>query len=188
MKAAPPKPFNCHDQEQPSWFDRARRAVALVAPVARQASRPISIADIGCGDVKLQQFLNEGGFDYAYAGYDLVPQRSDVVALDIRTASLPRAADMVMMLGVVEYLDNLPQVLSRLSRDVPYLLVSHVVSDYSKYTPDGLLQLGWTNHLSREAFVNLLSASGFVVEAEEMTANARTMLWLCRSQTAKLTP
>jgi len=173
--------FNCHDQEQPSWFDRAERAASLIAPLAaRTPRRRLSVSDIGCGDMKLRQFLESAGLNCAYQGYDLVPQHPAVAALDIRVQPLPVPTDVAVMLGVVEYLDNLAQVLERLAGEVHWLLLSHVVSDYSVYTPSKLQELGWMNHLARKDFGELLSSSGFAIEAEQLTSNGRTVLWLCR--------
>lgn len=173
--------FNCHDQEQPSWLDRAERAVGLIRPIAVSAGSPVTIADIGCGDMKLRQLLEAGGLIFDYRGYDLVPQSTDVTQLDISAEVLPQAPDIAIMLGIAEYLGDLGAVFKRLAEQTNILLVSYVVSDYSTYTPHKLHELGWAHHLSRQAFGALLEANSFRIEAFDITANGRTVLWLCRS-------
>jgi hypothetical protein len=178
---SPVRPFNTGDQKQPSWLDRARHAAALVKAIPARTGSPLVLADVGCGDMKLKRVLHDEGIAPDYRPYDLVPQAPEVTPLDIQLQDLPHRCDAVVLLGVVEYLASLPAVLARLAGRTRYLVVSHVVSDYSKYTPERLAELGWKHHLARADFGRMLSDAGFRIEQETVTANGRTVLWLCRS-------
>jgi hypothetical protein len=172
--------FNCPDQEKPSWFERGERAVRMLEPVARTLPRKLVVADVGCGDMKVREFLQRGGFAFEYRAYDLVPQSAVVISLDV-SREAPAGADVVMMLGVGEYIENLPAALRRLALAAPYLLLSHVVREYSSYTPERLRELGWVNHMTEAEFSALLEAAGWRIDHRELTANKRTMLWLAHS-------
>lgn len=156
-------------------------AANLIRNIKLQNKYPLSIADIGCGDQKLRGALLTQGVDCHYCGYDLLPQSSEVMPFDVRTDALPHKHDVLVMLGVIEYLEALPSVLTSLARQAPYLVVSHVIRQDDTYSPQKCAELGWLNHLSQNEIEQLLGASGFIVQEHLLDAKGTTILFSCKS-------
>lgn len=173
--------FNCADQTARSWLQRAEVCAGMVAAMAGRRSQPASIADIGCGDEKLLAALKACGLDCSYTGYDLLPQASHVHRFDVRCDVLPEGHDIAVMMGVIEYLPALEDVLRRLARQAPALVVSHVVRKGKAYSPERLVELGWVNHLGAEELEALLLRAGYAVIARRMTPDDKTLMLACEA-------
>lgn len=174
------RPFNCADQHTVTWRQRADLCVELIGAMA-QAGGEIRIADIGCGDRKLRQSLERTDICFSYSGYDLLPQSAEVKKFDVRDDALPAGNDVAVMLGVIEYLEGLPEVLSRMATQVPHILLSHVIQQGDGYSAARLLELGWINHLSAASLEGLLVQCGFEISARHMTPDGKTLLLACAS-------
>lgn len=172
--------FNCDQQGQKSWLDRALICADLVKSIAHP-DRPIDVIDIGCGDMKLSSCLKQLGLDFRYFGYDLIPQNNTVRKINVEEQSPDQKSDVVVMLGVTEYLHNLQQVLARLTNSAHYLIISHVISDHSNYSEKQLLTLNWKNHLSKAGFEFELQSAGYRIVSSTPTTNNKTTIWLCES-------
>lgn len=170
--------FNCCDQIQASWLDRARKCGDLIAHVARQLSSRVKVADLGCGDMKLRSVLLEQGTPFDYCAFDLLPQSPDVKQLDLEHDDIPSQYDVVVLLGVIEYLRRPEHVLGRLTRCTPWLVVSHVVRDAHEYSASEVLARGWMNHLTTSEFDALLKNAGWEPRDIVTTDDGRTRLWL----------
>jgi hypothetical protein len=174
--------FNCADQGTPTWQQRAEVAAELLAGVPGRAGAPLAVADIGCGDQKLRAALRARGVRADCHGYDLQPQGPDVERFDVRTDALPRPHDVAVLLGVLEYLEDLSSVLARLAAQVQWLLVSHVVRQDGGYSAAQLRALGWHQHLAAAELERLVQRAGAAVVERRTAPDGRTLLWLCRSQ------
>lgn len=179
--AAFPQSFNLSDQTRPSWLDRAELCAEMLNEIC-DSEAPLMLADVGCGDRKLEECLTGLGVRIDYRGYDLVPQSDAVRKLDISTESPEPGTDVIVLLGVVEYLADLEEVLRRLHGVTRWLVVSHVVSDFSDYSPQRLNELGWKQHLSQLDFECLLHDASFAVDKCVRTANGKTLLWRCKAE------
>lgn len=178
------RPFNCVDQLTATWRQRADLCVELIS-ASNPAKGELLIADIGCGDQKLRDALAQTGIRFSYYGYDLLPQSADVEKFDVCSDALPAGYDIAVMLGVIEYLEGLPEVLSQMAKQVPHLVVSHVVQQGDVYSAGRLLELGWINHLSEVSLEGLLLRCGFAISARRMTPDGRTLLLACTSMTKR---
>jgi hypothetical protein len=180
------RPFNCDDQGTLAWRQRADACVALLRSIVSPCDGLLSLADIGCGDQKLRDALRVHGVQCRYQGYDLLPQSLEVHCFDVRRDSLPKIHDIAVMLGVIEYLRNLPEVLMALAPRVPYLIVSHVFRQNGLYTAERLAELGWLHHLSEKELDGILTNSGFSVIERCIAPDTRTLLLSCRSTRCSL--
>lgn len=195
--------FNCWDQKSPAWQERAEAAVALyeraetaVALYERveaaailydhhldaepRKDTPVVIADLGCGNRRLEAVLRARlGRSHEYRGYDLHPQSSITHHVDLERELPPGPVDAAFLLGVVEYLLDVPALLSRLRAFAPVAVLSYVVSDspvvLSRIERD---RLGWRSHYSSEEMVNLLHHAGYEREHHVTVNDGQTMLWL----------
>lgn len=169
--------FNLPQQQAGGWWARARIAADLIAEVLPPTG---ALADIGCGDRKLQAVLAERGVAVAYAGFDLLPQSPEVAPFDLRQDTLPRSFDAAALLGVTEYLPDIGDVLRRLAPQCGALVVSHVLASERSPSPARLAELGWISHLHREPFLAAVRRGGFAIERERMTPDGRTLLVAAR--------
>lgn len=172
--------FNCSDQTQWSWVQRAEVCLDLVVDVLPKHCSGV-LADIGCGDRKLLRALEGRGLQIRYQGYDLNPQSEEVEAFDVRRDLLPSEIDLAVMLGVTEYLEDLPAVLRSLSSQAPRLILSHVIRQSDEYTPERRAKLGWLNHLSRDELREIVQNANFEVLGERMDLENKTLLLACQS-------
>lgn len=179
-------PFNCDDQETLTWRQRADACVGLLRSIVFPCDGLFSLADIGCGDQKLRDALRMNGVQCRYQGYDLFPQSPEVHCFDVRCDSLPKIHDVAVMLGVIEYLPNLPEILMGLAPQVPYLIVSHVFRQNGLYTAERLAELGWVHHFSEKELDGILTNNGFSVLERCTAPDTRTLLLSCRSTRCSL--
>ncbi len=175
-----PGRFNCDLQIAPSWMRRAEVAAGLLAGACADGQRRWSLADVGCGDRKLRTALTTRTLPIDYVGFDLHPQSPDITRFDAAADSLPRPFDIAVMLGVTEYLPDLPSALRRLSDRADQVLLSHVVAERSDYSPTQLDELGWINHLTTTAFEALLADVGLHPIDRVWIDDDRVLLVLCR--------
>lgn len=174
--------FNCGDQALPPWWERAELCANYLGRVSRLLGRPVDVADIGCGDQKLKIALSRLGVMGKYRGYDLLPQSDDVTRFDVREDELPSGGDAIVMLGVLEYIDNIDDVLSRAAQSAPYLLISHVVKNGGHYSEEQLKALGWVTHLSEFELGGKLGLYGFSFQEYKLIDENKTLVVLCKSE------
>ncbi len=117
-----------------------------------------------------------------YRGYDLLPQSDDVTRFDVREDELPSGGDAIVMLGVLEYIDNIDDVLSRAAQSAPYLLISHVVKNGGHYSEEQLKALGWVTHLSEFELGGKLGLYGFSFQEYKLIDENKTLVVLCKSE------
>ena len=72
-------------------------------------------------------------------------------------------------------------MIGSLARQVPYVIVSHVLRQHDYYSPERLAELGWRNHLSESETHELLGRNGFAVIEARFAPDQRTLVLLCRS-------
>jgi hypothetical protein len=174
-------PFNCGDQSNPTWQERAALCAELVASLGYRSSQGFSLADIGCGDQKLRDALRRRGLRCRYQGYDILPESQDVARLDVQSETLPHTYDVVVLLGVVEYLEKTEEVFASLAFKAQWVLLSHVVRQRECYTEARRAELGWRNHLTKDQITRMLEQSGLAIVRSDMTPDDRTLLVVCRS-------
>jgi polysaccharide pyruvyl transferase WcaK-like protein len=170
--------FNLHDQQAPTWYDRAEKCVSLLDLLASRLGTPdLRIADIGSGDRKLKAALQ--GRAFPYDSFDLLPQSGETRRYDVRAEPLPAGYEVAVLLGVTEYIENLESTLGRLSGEVPHLIVSHTVRADRGGTGRNPR---WKTHLSVREMESLLERCQFAVVESRVTADGATRLWLCDSR------
>ncbi|NTJ42916.1 hypothetical protein G6L28_09955 [Agrobacterium larrymoorei] len=172
------KRFNCGEQNDAAWIDRAEIAAQLASIVVSDNGKEVTVADVGCGNQKLKAALSRLSLNVAYQGYDLVPQSESVTKMDINTDSIARC-DIAFVLGVLEYSGDISKPLQMLAHNAQYLVVSHAVSDFRKMSASSLRRLNWKTHMSQKDFEETLRGNGFQIRETRMTANQRSVVWLC---------
>jgi hypothetical protein len=172
-------PFNLAGQTRPAWRERAARCAEMILQAGRDGREIHTVLDLGCGNEQLQAALVERGFPGTCKGFDLHPQSPDVTRLDLNHDVPQEDADLVAVIGVIEYLTDAAAVLERLACSFPRLIISHAVRDgAAPYTSEEVEKLGWRTHLSIPEMRALLLASSWSVEATDVTLDRRTWIWL----------
>jgi hypothetical protein len=170
-------PYNTTHQRKATWVERASLACDLLSG-AIAAGRIQAISDIGCGDQKLKRLIRDRGWRIIYKGFDLVPQGEQVELLDLNVTPPPGRSDVAVVLGVLEYVDDVGACMRRLSSHAPLLVVSHTVRDGDHFSQKAQQDRGWKNHLYAHEFAQLLTENGWQLIDARTTSNSRTRVWL----------
>lgn len=174
--------FNCADQTGSSWNERAIIAADLIKKAAFfNSGRVLSIADVGCGDGKLEASIGANLSPFEYQGYDLHPQAERFAPLDIKSDQLPREYDVIALLGVLEYIQDIQPILADLATKCRYFVVSHTCNPIG-VSAEEIKRRNWITLLSKEKFEDELDRAGFILLDDAMTKNGKTIVWLCRGR------
>jgi hypothetical protein len=173
--------FNCFEQKDEAWIDRAEIAANLIAEITQSTERkPFRLADIGCGDQKLRGMLMARIEGVEYLGFDLIPQSESVIAFDLENQTLPVVMDAAVLLGVLEYSEDILAALVRLRPMTRFLVVSHAVKDLREKDQRSKRRLNWKSHLTEADFAETLTMSGFAITDRRLTSNNRSVVWVCK--------
>lgn len=142
-------------QLEAAWEARAKYASNFI-PAG------IAILDIGCGAMKLECYLPYGTH---YVPADVVRRDDRTVVLDLNEGPLPAshlaAADLIVMLGVWEYLYRPEVVLAAFAAGGKPILCSYCPTDAG--VPLDRRALGWVNDYTLSEFTGLAERNGYQV-------------------------
>jgi 2-polyprenyl-3-methyl-5-hydroxy-6-metoxy-1,4-benzoquinol methylase len=183
--------FNTRNQKAKPWLDRAEKCADILMPLLlegekerrregekeRRREGEKEIADVGCGDEKLCSMLKMREVDFSYQGFDLQPQSERVLSFDARKDYLPKRFDIVVSLGLLEYLD-IPAYLARVRLFCQHFVCSYVPSDRMPNQKERSA-LGWVNYLTEHEIERLLSSANFTIVDRRLTNDEKTVLWRC---------
>ena len=107
----------------------------------------------------------------SFVGADLNPLDDQTLAMDLDNDPLPAGEfDIIVLMGVLEYLHNLPAVAEKLRAGATSLLVSYC-SIPGDRASDAVVaarrERGWVNDLTVPEFRNLFSAAPFKLALEK---------------------
>lgn len=146
-----------------SWESRTRRAAALVPRHSR-------IIEFGAGNRVLERHLDPR---CTYVPSDLVDRGPGTVVCNLNQRPLADlgqdAYDVAVLLGVLEYVDDVPFVLGWLTKRVPVCVVSYACATPRRRLLGGWyealrrLTSGWINNFSEDEFKSLFRDQGLTV-------------------------
>jgi hypothetical protein len=149
------------------WSRRSRLAAAFIRPGS-------SVMDVGCGPhMALRGFLPAG---CTYQPVDLMAWTPDTIIADLSKGQFPRGHtfDVVVILGVLEYLENVEFVLSAARAVGRSALVSyHPARPFST----GRSAKGWRSHYGRRTFRRLIADAGWTLSTETVIPDSRQRLY-----------
>lgn len=144
-----------------SWVPRTRRAAELVPDSSH-------VIEFGAGERELERYLDRS---CSYVPSDIVDRGPGTVICDLNERPLPVLGEgtytTAVLLGVLEYLSDVPEVLDWLTKHVQYLVVSYVCVEINQYSLRGLhqtlhrLRAGWMNNYSEERLRFMFQERGF---------------------------
>ena len=147
-------------QLEQAWDKRARFISEWIPLGAR-------VLDLGCGAMNLRDHLADG---CRYQGCDVVARTSQTVVCDFNRGEFPATAaaqaSHITLLGVLEYIYDLPIFLNRLRATGKPIVLSYCstsgVIEHSQRQ-----QLGWVNHLSNTQLEALFTSAGLTIGRKE---------------------
>jgi hypothetical protein len=133
-----------------NWAERAEVAAQLVPPGVR-------LLDIGCGSMDIERFLHP---TTTYIPADVVRRDDRTIICDLNRREFPDVgADVISLLGVLEYIHDLPRLFAVLrSRNVG-IIASYNPVDLGKPDRDRPAQ-GWFNDLTTAEMAALAADKG----------------------------
>jgi hypothetical protein len=173
---------------EPFWSDRA-------ATAGRLCDNASWVCDIGCGPIQsLQRFLPAAT---VYLPADLCAWTPRVCICDLNAPILPerylRLSNIVYLLGVIEYIQDLLRLFTALASRTETIVVSYNCTNLGEADRSGY---GWVNALASEDVLALLGDTGFhpvaiervgtmeiVVKAENVNFG---LSWRLRRRAARL--
>jgi hypothetical protein len=137
-----------------NWSRRSPFAAALCADSD-------CVCDIGCGLQSLRPLLPA---HIKYLPADIAKRTEDTVVCDLNQKELPleylREADTVTLLGVIEYIFDVPWLLQALRQSIKVLIVSYNPADM---LATGRRENGWVNDFRLDELVLMINAAGYLV-------------------------
>lgn len=175
--------YNLSEQKGSSWVERADIAAAAIRRAVDPIG-PVRVADVGCGDRKLERALTrELGDRLVYKGFDILPQSPEVEQLDLAKRPVPGRHTVVALLGVGEYIDDIPALLTRVAQSARFVCFSYTVADSGLYDEAKVAARGWKHHYSTvrlEAFARDL---GFLRRSSAAVDGGKTIVWMWEAPT-----
>ena len=105
----------------PSWDSRTQQIAKLIDAHA-------SVIEFGAGRLILKAYLPDG---CTYTPSDLVDRGNGTIICDLNSDELPQlqSYDIAVFSGVLEYVNNVPKLISHLSNCVDVIIASYAVTD-----------------------------------------------------------
>ena len=172
-------PRNIHS----TWEPRTKIAAALVPKGSR-------VIEFGAGNRVLERYLDPS---CSYVASDLVDRGPGTIVCDLNQRPLPDLGqdvyDVAVLLGVVEYLRDVPEVLAWLAELVPMCVLGFKPAKSKGNSPWAALETvlrrksGWINNFSEEDVRSFYRERGFELVQDE---NWENQVLLVFSQHASL--
>jgi hypothetical protein len=153
-----------------AWDARAEFAAQFIAAGTR-------VLDLGCGRMALRRFLPDG---CSYQPCDLVARDERTIVCDFNAGEFPTGeaaeADLVTLLGVLEYVSDVDTFFSHLQRSGRDVLLSYCATDFSGGRDRA--SLGWLNHFSLYDLAVLFDRFGFGIQCSARVDDLQVLIKL----------
>ncbi len=163
-------------QLDPAWNQRARIAAEMIPAGA-------TVLDLGCGSMALEHLLPPG---CTYLPCDVVPRDGRTLVCNLNAGEVPNPKEFshVTMLGVLEYLYDVPAFLAKLRSLGRPVILSYNAADLAPHIDRSAL--GWVNHLTFSELENKLAAAGLAITVRRQIDNSQVLLRLVPEQPRSL--
>jgi len=153
------------------WEPRTEKIAALIPKNTR-------VIEFGAANRLLERYLDPS---CTYTPSDMVDRGSGTIICDLNERPLPDLGadvyDVAVMIGVLEYMRDLPSVLDWLTQYVDVCVLAYAPVKSSRYSPLAVLEAvrrlrhGWMNNYREEEFQSLFRERGFeLVRGEDWEA------------------
>jgi len=116
-----------------------------------------SVIEFGAGRLVLKNFLPAS---CSYTPSDLVDRGSGTIVCDLNSDTLPQlqSYDTAVFSGVLEYINDLPELILFISSHVNSILASYAVTNTFK---GNRRSQGWVNDYSKSQIIDIFRGAGF---------------------------
>lgn len=133
------------------WDSRAAMAARFIAPGS-------SVLDLGCGAMTLGQYLDS---TCQYYPADVVERIPGAFVVDLNAKQFPPGSyDVITLLGVLEYVHDVPWVLDQVRKVSRSLIVTYCAK-LAEGDVVGRRGLGWVNDFTERDFNVLLASANW---------------------------
>jgi hypothetical protein len=161
---------------EPAWDARAEFAAGYVPAGAR-------VLDLGCGRMALRGLLPGA---CAYQGCDLVARDASTIVCDFNAGEFPAdaagEADLIVMLGVLEYITDADAFFAKLRATKCDILLSYCPADFSIGIDRP--SLGWISHFGLADLAALFDRHAYRVERTDRFDDLQLLIKLRRADAA----
>lgn len=148
----------------------------LAANLIPKGSR---ILDLGCGKMLIEKYLHPLCI---YFPSDIVKRDERTLHCEINKGEIPseiNQVDIILLLGVIEYVFNIPTLLKTLERSKKKIIVSYCDTENSNFKEfNQRAEQGWVNSLSKSELRTQFDNAGLKVIAEDPVDNIQSIYTL----------
>ncbi len=139
-------------------------------------SENTKIIEFGAGRLVLKDFIPES---CEYTPSDIVDRGQGTIVLDLNKSPLPvfQNYDYAVFSGVLEYVNNVPELISHLSEYIDTFVLSYAVSD--NYPTNRGIH-GWVNSYSEEEIIAILEQNNYALS--DKTIWRKQVIFVFRSR------
>jgi hypothetical protein len=166
-----------------SWESRTEMAAALVPPDSR-------VIEFGAANRVLEKHLDPSS---TYTASDLVDRGPGTIVLDLNDRPLPelgeKAYDVAVIMGVLEYVRDVPSVLDWLAKHFEVCVLSYACTKANGRRLRGKVEAirrlnhGWMNSLDEDELRKLFIERGYRLVHEADWADQRMFVFTQRPAT-----
>jgi hypothetical protein len=163
-----------------SWEPRTKQVAALVPSNSR-------VIEFGAGNRNLERYLDPS---CTYMPSDLVDRGPGTIVCDLNNRPLPdlgqNVYDVAVMIGVLEYVRDVPAVLDWLTKDVEIFILACAPARTNGHSPRALVETlrrarhGWMNSYREDEIFALFRERGFELTKDEDWLNQRLFVFAKR--------
>lgn len=163
-----------------SWEPRTKMAAALVPNNSR-------VIEFGAGNRNLERHLDP---TCSYTPSDMVERGPGTIVCDLNERPLPDLGsgnyDVAVILGVLEYVRDMPSVLDWLTKYVTFLVLAYAPAKATGYSPRAVLEKvvrlrhGWMSNYREDEILSLFRDRGFQLVEGQNWHNQRIFVFSLR--------
>ncbi len=139
----------------PKWDSRTRYIASLI-PHGK------SVLEFGAGRMVLKDCLGEG---CTYTPSDLIDRGNGTIVCNLNQRNLPDFPkhDVAVLIGVLEYINDVPRLVLHLAKYVNAIVVSYAVTDHRPKKMNRRAN-GWVNDYSSAELEKIFETNGFRID------------------------
>jgi methyltransferase family protein len=126
----------------PEWDRRAEFVSRMIRPGTK-------VLDLGCGRMSLRQFLPNG---CSYVGCDFIARDAETIVCNLNIGEFPDSAaavaNVITMLGLLEYILDVPKLLRRVAGYGKEVIFSYHPTGSFRRRIRARRRVGWVSDLS----------------------------------------
>jgi len=160
------------DSYSENWKQRAIQLMDLFKTHEFDEGSQYQVVEYGCGAYAPFNALFNGKNGFEVSKYDIKARDEQTSVIDLNSANvLMPTTNISVFSGVLEYLNDVPSILSKAINASDYLLVSYVFLPSALFLDEGkflnainnrAVSNGWRNHFTNKDLVELISTIGVI--------------------------